>query len=124
MSQAQSYTPPIVPYTALLGGVIAQRRKQLELPQSELARHLRLSPSAYSRIESGGSAMSVTQLRQVAEFLQTDAQQLLNHADFIAAQLAAQGAQIIHEKGDRSAGILIGLGLLAAALMAAGSSTK
>jgi transcriptional regulator with XRE-family HTH domain len=124
MSQAQSLGPAVVPYSALLGGVIEQRRKLFPLHQGDVATQLGLSPSAYCRIESGNTAISVTQLRQVAALLQTNAQQLLTHADYIAQKLAAQGVQIIHEKKDNSAAILIGLGLLAAALMAAGSTAN
>jgi transcriptional regulator with XRE-family HTH domain len=127
MSQANSPGRSIVPYTALLGGVIQQQRKYLdqqfgEFQQGQFAIQLGMSPSAYSRIESGDISISVTQLRQIAHMLQTNAQQILNQADFIAQQLQAQGAQITHEKKDNSAAILVGLGLLAAALLTAGSA--
>ena len=129
MSQANSPTSGIIPYTALLGGVIQQRRKYLDqqfgrqFQQGQIAAQLEISQSAYSRIESGDTSISVTQLRQIAYLLNTNAQWILDRADFIAQQLQAQGAQITHEKKENSVAILIGLGLLAAALVAAGSAT-
>ena len=121
--------PSIVPYTALLGGVIQQRRKGLDqqlgqFQQGHIATQLGMSQSAYSRIESGDTSISITQLRQIAFLLNTNAQWLLDRADIIARELQAKGAQITHEKKDNSAAILVGLGLLAAALLATGSATS
>jgi transcriptional regulator with XRE-family HTH domain len=123
MRQTNSLGPAVVPYTALIGGVIQQQRKWLDLQQGHAAIQLGLSQSAYSRIESGDTAISVTQLRRIAALLQTTAPEILTRADQIAQQLAAQGAQITHEKKDNSAAILIGLGLLAAVLVATGSAS-
>jgi len=125
MSQAQLYGPAVVPYSVILGGVIEQERKQRGWPQQgRFGEKLGLSASAYSRIESGNTAISVTQLRQIAYILQINAQYLLNRSDLITQQLMAQGVQITHEKKDNSAAILLGLGILAAALVAVGSTTS
>jgi len=129
MNQANSANQPIVPYTALLGGVIQQQRKYLDTQfggyqQGQVAAQLNISQSAYSRVESGDIAISVTQLRQIAHHLNCNAQQILDQADRIALALQAQGALITHEKKDNSGAILIGMGLLAAALLAAGAATS
>jgi transcriptional regulator with XRE-family HTH domain len=125
VSQAQSYGPAKIPYSVILGGVIEQERKQRGWAhQGRFGEQLGLSASAYSRIESGNTAVSVTQLRQISYLLQINAQYLLTRADAIAQQLQAQGVQITHEKRDNSAAILLGLGILAAALLAAGSATN
>ncbi len=114
-----------MPYSVILGGVIEQERKLRGWAhQGHFAEQLGLSASALSRIESGNTTVSVTQLRQIAHLLQINAQYLLNRADGIAHQLAAQGVQITHEKKDNSAAIMIGIGLLAAALLAAGASSN
>jgi hypothetical protein len=42
----------------------------------------------------------------------------------MALHLQMQGAQIIHEKKDNSAAIVLGLGLLGAALLAASTAGK
>jgi transcriptional regulator with XRE-family HTH domain len=121
----QPKTPTgVVPYSALIGGVVQNQRKFLNLQQGDIARQLSLSQSAYSRIESGDTVMSVTQLRQIAALIGTNAQRILDQADRIAMQLHSQGVPISHEKKDNSGAILIGLGLLAAALVAAGSISE
>lgn len=114
----------VVPYSALLGGVVQNQRKFLNLQQGDIAQQLGLSQSAYSRIESGDTVMSVTQLRQIAALIGTNAQRVLDQADMIALQLHSQGVPISHEKKDNSGAILIGLGILAAALVAAGSISE
>jgi len=125
MSQAQSYGPAVVPYSVILGGVIEQARKLHGWDhQGRFGEQLNLSPSAYSRIETGNTAISVTQLRQIAAVLGIRGQDLLDRADNMALHLQMQGAQIIHEKRDNSAAILLGLGLLGAALLAAGTASK
>jgi hypothetical protein len=60
----------------------------------------------------------------LAALIGATAQQILDRADAIARQLHSQGVQITHEKKDNSAAILIGLGILAAALVAAGSVSE
>jgi transcriptional regulator with XRE-family HTH domain len=114
----------IVPYSALIGGVVQNQRKFIGLAQGELARQLGFSQSAYSRIESGDTVMSVTQLRQIASLIGTSAQNILNQADAIAFQLHSQGVQVTHEKKGNSAAILVGLGLLGAALLAASATSE
>jgi transcriptional regulator with XRE-family HTH domain len=122
---SQSHSPPaVVPYSALIGGVVQNQRKFLNLQQGDVAQQLGLSQSAYSRIESGDTVMSVTQLRQIATLLRTTAQRLLDQADTIAAQLYSQGVSISHEKKNNSGAILIGLGILAAALVAASANSE
>lgn len=125
MSQAQQYGPPVIPYSVILGGVIEQARKlQGWDHQGRFGQQLNLSPSAYSRIETGTTAVSVTQLRMIAHLLGIPAQHLLDRADNMALHLQMQGAQIIHEKKDNSAAIVLGLGLLGAALLAASTAGK
>jgi transcriptional regulator with XRE-family HTH domain len=104
--------------------VVQNQRKFLNLQQGDIAQQLGLSQSAYSRIESGDTAVSVTQLRQIAALIGTNAQRVLDQADMIALQLHSQGVPISHEKKDNSGAILIGLGILAAALVAAGSISE
>jgi len=108
-------------YGALLGRIVEHRRSQLRIHQEAIAQALGVSQSAYSRLEKGQSAMSVTQLRIVAERLRTTPSDLLKHADQYATQLRAQGVEITDEKSDSTAGVMLALAILAA-LIAAGSS--
>jgi transcriptional regulator with XRE-family HTH domain len=120
---APATTPkPKMPYAALIGRVVEHRRSRvLNIHQEQLAQALGISQSAYSRLEKGLSAMSVTQLRIVADQLQTTPAKLLQDAEHYANQLRAQGVEITDEKSDSTAAVLIGLALLAALIAAAGS---
>lgn len=108
---------PVVTYPALVGKVLAHRRKTLNIEQGKVAADLGLSQSAYSRLESGESVLNVSQLHNVAGQLGMRPAQVLSLADRYAAQLEQQGVNIIAEKQNNSAAIAIGLGLLAALLM-------
>ncbi len=79
-----------------------------------MARGLGISQSAYSRLEQGQSAMSVTQLRMIAEKLGTTPDFLLHHTTRYASQLRVQGVTVNDEKQTSAAGVLIALGILAA----------
>jgi len=93
------------------------------LQQNDLAAALRITQSAYSRLESGDIVLSLTQLRIAAAVFQTPASAILDSADQYANFLQMQGVQITDEKKDNSAAVLIGLGLLAA-VMALGASSQ
>lgn len=82
-----------------------------------MAEALGLSPSAYSRLESGDSVMNVAQLRNAAARVGLQTSQVLAIADQYASRLRQQGVEVVSEKQDRSAAIAVGLGLLAALLM-------
>jgi transcriptional regulator with XRE-family HTH domain len=86
-----------------------------------MAQALGISQSAYSRLEQGQSAMSVTQLRAIADKLGTTPDFLLHHATDYANRLRAQGVTVTDEKAGTTAGVLIALGILAALFAAASS---
>lgn len=113
-------TPPIarpaVTYTAVVGGVIERLRTQRGLNQNQLAGALGIGQSAYSRLESGETAMTIAQLRAIAEQLATSPGLLLREADMLTDRLRAQGVEIKNEKEISTGAILIGLGILAALL--------
>lgn len=86
-----------------------------------MAEALGISQSAYSRLELGQSAMSVTQLRAIAEKLGTTPDSVLSHATEYAKRLRAQGVTVTDQKPDSAAAVLIALGILAALFAAASS---
>lgn len=106
--------PPVVPYPVLVGQIIQARRNEMGLNQNQLANAIGLSRSAYSRIESGDTSMTLSQLRPVARSLGLAPSQLLAEADSYAHQLEASGVSIPDVKAVNPAALLIGLGLLAA----------
>lgn len=117
--KAKSSTPPtpVVAYPALVGQILAHHREFRNIKQGELAAFLSMSQSAYSRLESGDSVLNLTQLRNIAERLGVQPSAVLTLAEQYEAQLRRQGVQIVAEKQDNSAAIVIGLALLAALLM-------
>lgn len=124
MSQQYAGTLGVVPYSVIVGRVLQHRRMQLGLQQSDLASALRITQSAYSRLESGDIVLSLTQLRIAAAVLRTSGAEILASADGYAFYLQGQGVQITDERKDNSAAVLIGLGLLAAAFVALGSTSQ
>jgi transcriptional regulator with XRE-family HTH domain len=104
----------VISYGALLGQVIQRQRVIAQRNQQDVAEALHISQSAYSRIEKGQSAMSVQQLRAIADTLGLAPDALLSEADRWAAKLRARGVQVTDEKADSKSGLLIALGVLAA----------
>jgi len=123
---SQGYVGPqgVVPYSVVIGRVLQQRRNQLGLQQDDLAAALGITQSAYSRLESGDTVLSLMQLRIAAAALYTSAGAILAAADQYADYLERLGALITNERKDNSAAVLVGLGLLAAAVVAIGSAQK
>ncbi len=119
MSRSASIPKPAVTYTAVVGGVVERLRGQRGLTQSQIGDALGIGQSAYSRLESGDTAMTIAQLRAIAEHLATSPGGILREADALTDRLRAQGVEIKNEKEVSTGAILIGLGILAA-LLAAG----
>lgn len=112
---------PAITFARVIGTVVEHHRKRRSLTQEAMARALGVSQSAYSRLEQGQSAMSVTQLRAVAAQLNLSPGALMQNAEGYATQLQQQGVSISDEKPDSAAGLLIALGILAALVAAAKS---
>ena len=62
---------PKVLYAALIGRIVEHHRTGRGIHQEAIAQALGISQSAYSRLDKGQSAMSVTQLHIVATQLGT-----------------------------------------------------
>lgn len=108
--------PPEIPYSALLGQVIKQRRTSQGVDQVDMASALGVSQSAYSRIESGDTTMNVWQLRTCAELLDVSPSRLLEQVQRHEHQLSSQGVKVVAEKRTNPAAALIGIAILAALL--------
>lgn len=105
-----------MPYSALWGQVIKAERLRQGIDQGRIATELGLSQSAYSRLESGDSTMSVWQMHECARLLGLPVAQLLQRVDQYQVQLTMQGVAIVAEKRTNPAAALIGLAILAALL--------
>lgn len=120
MSSAKIPTA-VMPYNALVGQVLQRRREALGKSQGAVAQAIGLTQSAFSRVESGQTALTVSHLRSLSVTLETTAESILSEADLLAKQLQAKGVQVPNEKpadndNEVKAALLIGLGILLAIL--------
>lgn len=105
-------------YTALLGQILQHHRQRLGLQQSDVAAVLGILQPAYSRIEKGDTSITVAQLRIVARKLRMAPAQIIHETEQWVQQLRTQGVTVTDDKEVPQAALLIGLGVLAAALIA------
>jgi len=66
----------LVSYSSVLGVVLANKRKELNIEQSVMAEKMGLSQASYSRLESGKSTFSVDQMFECAKALNIPVEQL------------------------------------------------
>lgn len=115
-----SLVQPTITYGALIGKIVLHHRKLRGIDQAAVAAALGVTQSAYSKLELGQTSMTVTQLRMIAESLGLAPQDLLGEVEMHATHLRAQGVEVKNEREVSPAGLLVGLGILAALLAAAG----
>ncbi len=80
-------------YAAIVGIILSSLRKEKGLSQSELAQHLDLNVSTWSRIENGLSALTVEQLAVVSERLGVTPSAILQLAETKAVELRDKGIE-------------------------------
>lgn len=85
---------PATTYPAVVGQVLARLRSTAGLEQAELAGHVGVSQSTWSRIERGASAFTIEQLALVAKSLGTEPSIILRQADRAARELAGRGIRV------------------------------
>lgn len=119
MINTTTVVKPQITYDELLGRIIEYRRKQIGLLQEPFAKTLDITQAAYSRLERGQSAMTVTQLKKIAPLVRATPAELLEQTDTYAVTFQRQGGELIEEKQESSAApLLVAFGLLAAMLAA------
>jgi transcriptional regulator with XRE-family HTH domain len=102
-------------YGQIVGQVIRGRRELQGISLATMSQSLALaSPSGWSRVETGDTAMTLSQLRRAARKLGMKPSEIVNQADLLTAQLEASGVVVCDEKS-KSIGkwVLGGAGLLA-----------
>ena len=115
--------PGQVPYNALVGRIIRWHREQKGLDQTQVATALGIFQPAYSRIEQGGTSITVAQLRIIARTLKIRPSELLRQVEDWAQQLKGQGVTVTDTKEVPKAALAVGAGILTALLLAAASSS-
>jgi transcriptional regulator with XRE-family HTH domain len=83
------------------------------LQQYHIASNLGISQPAYSRIEAGGTSVTISQLRIVARRLNVAPSEILARTDRWATQLNHRGVSVTDEKEVPKGALLVALGLLA-----------
>lgn len=100
------------------GELIAQRRKELELSQEELARRIHVTDKAVSKWETGRGMPGIQSLEPLAEVLELSVSELLSGQRLTAEELPqAAGGQIVESMKKARARIF--QGALAALLLSA-----
>jgi transcriptional regulator with XRE-family HTH domain len=115
--------PGQIPYNLLVGRVIRWHRERLGWDQTKIANELGIFQPAYSRIELGGTSITVAQFRIIARALRMRPSDLLRQVEDWAQQLKGQGVTVIDAKEVPKAALAIGAGVLTALLIAAASSS-
>jgi len=108
-------------YSAVLGRVLAQKRKRLgrEWDQARAAQRAGISRSTWSRLENGESAPDAIQLARIAEMFGTTAPEFLAEVEKICNGLRERGVKVHMEKPKKvSTAGGIGLALLGTAALA------
>jgi transcriptional regulator with XRE-family HTH domain len=116
----QNKAEPTTTYRALVGRLLAIQREALGLDQGELAQKLNMSQSAWSRIETGQSNLSVDQLSLVAQALKTRPEVILKQAEDSRAQLQRRGVKVLSaaDEADNAGLFVLGAAALGALLIA------
>ena len=109
-------------YGALLGQILQYHRQRVGLQQADVAAELGIMQPAYSRIEKGDTLLNVVQLRIVARTLGLSMEYIVGEVELWAQRLRQQGVIVTDDREVPKAALLIGLGILAAALLAASNS--
>lgn len=108
---------PATTYPAVVGYVLGWHREQAGLNQQDVAGRMSMSPSTWSRIERGESALTMDQLAAVAEVLDIQPGQILKDADTVAGQLGKRGVHVERKRVPDA--VAEGLALLAGAALIA-----
>lgn len=90
-------------YQAVLGRLIVEKRKEKQIDQGEMARHVGVSRSTWSRIEAGASALSMDQLVKAAGKLDMPLGELMLQADEVVRELRRQGVEVFDSKDQTTA---------------------
>ena len=89
-------------YNAVLGRLLVRYRNELNLDQKQMANILGMSQSGWSRIETGESSVTVTQLGLIAQLLKRPPQDILAEVEKARMGLEDIGVEVIMDKPNNS----------------------
>jgi len=87
-----------VHYGQLVGLVIRGRRETLGLPMPQMAEHMKMTVSGWSRLETGDTAMTLAQARRAARWLEMPVGEIIAQADALTGRLEALGIEVHSDK--------------------------
>jgi transcriptional regulator with XRE-family HTH domain len=90
----------ITTYPAVVGSVLAQMRDQKGFKQGEVAKAAGITQATLSRMENGQSSITVEHLRQVADKLGIQPNQILLTADRHAVNIQMGGIDVVPTRHD------------------------
>ncbi|TKF15895.1 helix-turn-helix transcriptional regulator [Enterovibrio norvegicus] len=114
-------------YSSVLGVVVANKRKELGIEQSDIAAKMGLSQASYSRLESGKSTFSVDQLFGCASALGVPVEELfqkvvntvknLQQSKEVSIQAPSRGNASGAQQGSNGAAAVVAGAALAALII-------
>ena len=82
-------------YSAVLGIVLANLRKQKSIDQGRMASKMGLTQASYSRLESGKSTFSIDQMYQAASALELSGKEVITEVEYYLSHLKEDGHLIV-----------------------------
>jgi transcriptional regulator with XRE-family HTH domain len=82
-------------FSAVLGVVLANLRKEMRVEQGNMAERMGLSQASYSRLESGKSSFSVDQMFHAAQVLNLESNHLMHRLSTTLAHLERSGVKVV-----------------------------
>lgn len=86
----------VIPISAIVGRVLAEQRKAMNIPQAALAEHMGMAQVTWSRIERGLAPLEVGHLFFAAALLGLEPAAVLQAATDRVAQYQASGHQVVY----------------------------
>lgn len=102
-------------YPAIVGAAIRSRRARQDVSLEAMAKHVGMTRSGWSRVESGSTTITATHLRRVACRLGCEPGNLVQDADAMATRLLAAGVVVLDSNNQAEGEVAVGNALLAIA---------
>jgi transcriptional regulator with XRE-family HTH domain len=111
--QAQAATT----YDAVVGQILTILRKQQGIEQTAIADRLGIAQSTWSRIERGGSAITVGQLDAVAPLLRIPPPEVMQRVELAIHHLEQRGITVRRAGAEKATGQMAALGIFALSML-------
>ncbi len=103
----------VTTYSRIVGAIIVALRKDAKIEQEEMANELSLSQSAWSRVETGTTQITVAQLAQAARVLKKRPWEILRRVDVLVEQVERAGVAVEDRIDEQMSNVAIIIGAAA-----------